>query len=177
MSVFRRSMSGALSIALLSCALLGCGGSPATDAAAPAESGSSAVEPEETHLANPFVDCESASEAAQLAGFEVTFPESVPGYSQRSYQAVEGELIQAIYREGDEEVLIRKGRGPGDISGDSTEYADVEVVALDDIEVTVKGADCFVHVALWEREGFSYAIVSNEGLETEVVMQLVASTR
>ena len=34
---------------------------------------------QQTGMANPFVDCETAADAAQLAGFDVTFPESVPG--------------------------------------------------------------------------------------------------
>jgi hypothetical protein len=99
--------------------LVACGGSSSGGATA-----GETEETEPTNVANPFVDCESAYDASQLAGFEVTFPESVPGYSERFYQAIEGELVQCFYSEGESKVLIRKAvdDGSGDISGDYNEY-------------------------------------------------------
>jgi len=142
--------------------------------------GSSSDEPaaseSQTQIANPFVDCESASEAAQLAGFEVTFPESVPGCSERLYQAVEGEMVQCIYSSGDTEVLIRKGMGTDDISGDYTDYGEVNTVDVAGTEVTEKGEDGLVFAATWVRDGFAFAIDANEGLDAETIGHLAQAT-
>ena len=156
-------------------ALVGCGSSGGNESAEnePAE------EPEAmTGMANPFVDCESAYEAAQLAGFEVTFPESVPGYSERHYQAIEGKMVQCFYSEGDERVLIRKGvdDGSGDLSGDYGEYPETSAVTVGDSEVTLRGAEGLVHVAIWGRDGYLFAIDADAGLEPDVIQNLVAAT-
>ena len=129
-----------------------------------------------TGIANPFVDCASASEAANIAGFGVTFPEAVPGYSERVYQAVEGKMIQCFYRQGDKSVLIRKAKGTEDISGDYNEYSKTTTATVRDMEVTEKGKDDLVYVATWNRDGFSYAIDADEGLPAEVIEGLVGST-
>ena len=97
-----------------------CGGSGTGDA--PAEGGGEEQQGQgnATGMPNPFIDCDSAYDAAQLAGFEVTFPESVPDCSERRYQAVEGQMVQCIYQGDGQEVLIRKGLddGTGDLSGE-----------------------------------------------------------
>jgi len=130
-----------------------------------------------TGIANPFVDCTSASEASQIAGFTVTFPEAIPGYSERHYQAVEGQMIQCFYRQGDKSVLVRKAKGTDDISGDYNEYPQVNTVKVDEIEVTQKGKDDLVYVATWTRDGFSYAVDADEGLSSETIEGLVFATR
>lgn len=173
MSDRSRWMALALAATLAMSPLVACGGSGSGEAAT-----SETEEAETTNVANPFVDCESAYEASQLAGFEVTFPESVPGYSERSYQAIEGELVQCIYSEGESRVLVRKGLddGSGDISGDYNEYGETSKVTVGDVEVTERGDGATVSVAIWTRGEYAFAIDADEGLELEVIEQLVAAT-
>ena len=45
---------------------------------------------DQVQIPNPFVDCETMEEAGKLAGFSLTAPESIDGYSDRIIQAVEG---------------------------------------------------------------------------------------
>ena len=129
-----------------------------------------------TQIANPFIDCASAAEASELAGFDVTFPESVPGYTGRFYQAIKGELAQCFYGTEDNKVLIRKGVGDEDLSGDYNDYADETTVTVGDVVVTERGSDGLVYVAIWTRDGYSFAIDADEGLEPTVIEQLVAAT-
>ncbi|MBP3892771.1 MAG: hypothetical protein J6D34_01880 [Atopobiaceae bacterium] len=175
-----------LTMALAVAPLAACGSStsesndqsqqqPVEEKAPEAEEASAEAEGQ-TGMANPFVDCSSASEAAQIAGFGVTFPEAVPGYSERVYQAVEGEMIQCFYRQGDVSVLIRKAKGSDDVSGDYNEYPQVKTTTVRDAEVTEKGKDDLVYVATWTRDGFSYAIDADEGLSAEVIEGLAGST-
>lgn len=163
----------ALAAILAAGSLTACGGSGSGEAAT-----NEAEESETMNVSNPFVDCESAYDASQLAGFEVTFPESVPGYSERFYQAIEGELVQCFYSEGESKVLIRKAidDGSGDISGDYNEYGETTKVTVGDVEVTVRGDGGTVSVAIWTRGEYAFAIDADEGLDSSVVEQLVAET-
>ncbi|MBR3234100.1 MAG: hypothetical protein IKG11_00625 [Atopobiaceae bacterium] len=127
-------------------------------------------------IANPFIDCASAMEASSVAGFDVSFPESVPGYNQRFYQAIEGKLAQCFYSNGDTRVLVRKGTGSEDISGDYNEYPQVNQVNVGDVTVTEKGNDNLVYCAIWTKDGFSFAIDADTGLEASVIEGIVGST-
>lgn len=159
--------------------LLACA-APMTLAACGAKGGETEPQPEEEreNVANPFIDCSSAAEAAGIAGFDVTFPESVPGYSQRHYQAIEGELAQCFYYETEDgpRVLIRKALDSEDISGVYEEFAKVESVAVGDDTVTMKSTDGLVYVASWFRGEYAFAIDADEGLDPEVMEHLVAAT-
>lgn len=166
----RAFVMAATAAALLPVALVGCGSSADTSAPSNQEQ-----EPQ-VNMANPFVDCASAYDAAQLAGFDVTFPESVPGYDERLYQAIEGKMAQCFYSNGDKRVLVRKALGDEDISGDYNTYGQVTTVPIGELEVTEKGDGGLVHVATWSRDGFSFAIDADEGLEPTVVEWLVTAT-
>lgn len=131
---------------------------------------------EETGMGNPFLDCGSAYDAAQLAGFDVTFPESVPGCSERLYQAIQGQMVQCVYSEGDTKVIIRKGVGTDDISGDYNDYDSVETVSVGGADVTEKGDGSLVCVATWVRDDHAFAIVADAGLAPEDVEHLVQAT-
>ena len=163
--------------ALAPVALAACG----APAAPEAEQQETAPEEEPmAGMANPFIDCSSAAEVAKVAGFEVTFPESVPGYAERFYQAVEGQMAQCFYHNGEDgpRVLVRKGvdDGSGDLSGDYGEYSEVKTVDVGGFQLTERGEDGLVHVAIWERDGYLFAIDADEGLEPEVVENLAVAT-
>ena len=155
-----------------------CGGSGAGDA--PVEGGGEEQQGQgnATGMPNPFVDCDSAYDAAQLAGFEVTFPESVPDCSERRYQAVEGQMVQCIYQGDGQEVLIRKGLddGTGDLSGDYNDYPQTVSTSVNCTEVTLRGSDNLVNVATWERDGYLFALDADTGLERATVENLVSAT-
>ena len=153
--------------------LAACGGSPEENAGDEPQ-----AEPQ-ANMINPFVDCESAYDAAQLAGFDVTFPESVPGYPNRLYQAIEGEMAQCFYYRDDEvRVLVRKGLddGSGDISGDYGEDDQVKTVTVGDLKVTEKGTNDLVYATIWTVDEYAFAIDADEGLAADVVEELVAAT-
>ena len=153
--------------------LVACGGSQA------AEPEASGQAEQQTGVANPFVDCTSASEVAQLAGFDVTFPESVPGYPERHYQAIEEQMAQCLYFfEDDKGALVRKAvdDGSGDISGDYGEYDEVSTTKIEGADVTQKGTGGLVYCAIWSRDGYLFAIDATYGLEPDVMEGLVAET-
>jgi len=161
-------------IILLSIALLGfctaCGGESAD---LPEENDGS------DQVANPWVDCSTLEEAADLAGFEIEVPRRIDGYSHTFIQAIETEMIQVFYSDKDLDddsasvVLIRKGVGEEDISGDYNEYTEGEAVELHGVEVTLKGNDGKVNNASWMQDGFSYNINADAGLTKDQIVELV----
>lgn len=145
-------------------------------AGASGEPGSSAGSSNSTALSNPFVDCESLEEAVALAGFDMTAPAEIDsGYSQRLVRGMKNELIELIYKndDGENQIRIRKAVGGGDISGDYNQYPETDTVALDSLQVTMKGADGAVNAATWTNGGYAYAITSSQGLSSDEIAKLV----
>lgn len=119
-------------------------------------------------IANPFKDCASVEEAGELAGFDFTVPESLEGYGEPSYSAIENDLAQVIYRDGDDNrLLIRKAAGNDDISGDYNDYPEINTVSVGGLEVTVKGNDGKMNVAIWTNDGYTFAIMADNAVSWE----------
>lgn len=117
---------------------------------------------------SPFVDCDTMTDAAKLAGFEMALPETPD-----ALQAWEGHMIQAFYGEDGKDMLIRKAVGNEDVSGDYNEYAQVETVD----GVTLKGENDAFSLAIWEKDGYTYSISVGEALAQADMMALVAAVQ
>ncbi len=124
-------------------------------------------------MANPFVTYDTLTDAQTAAGFSFSVPERVEGYSQRIVQVMSGKMLQVIFREGDSRLILRKQQGSGDISGDYNAYPQTETVD----GVTLRGAEGKVRCAVWERDGFTYALTSDTPLERNVALALIEQSR
>ncbi len=138
------------------------------------------VETEETtELANPWVDCNDAQEAAQVAGFEFELPESET--VAISYRAVEGQIFEATYGEADGTV-VRKALGfDGEtLAGDYNEYENGGTIYAgeDKIEVTYKGSEAeVVNVAYWTIGDYTYSLTSTTGISADSVTEFAAAAK
>ena len=152
-------------------------------------------EGENTQIPNPFITCSTLKEASELAGFDFTAPESVDGYSYKEIAAIENEMAQITYFNSDEldgltdeqlneidwekvdfsahDLVIRKAKGDEDISGDYNEYPEIYNVTVDNREVTMKGSDGDVNVAVWNEDGYSYAIIASDAVTSDYVINLI----
>lgn len=76
---------------------------------------------EATHtvqLANPWVSYDTLSEAEAAAGFSLSVPEEIAPFRAENFRVMNGQLLEVIYRDGDDTVTVRKQAGEGqDISG------------------------------------------------------------
>ena len=113
---------------------------------------------DDVQIPNPFVDCDTLNDAANVAGFDIIVPDSIDGYEERSITALENDMIQVQYLHGDDQISIRKAAGEEDCSGDYNEYAESTVVTVGDREVTLKGNNGQVMLAVWTEGGYSYAV-------------------
>ncbi len=139
-----------------------------------------ALEGENTQIPNPFVDCETMADAEKLAGFEMAVPEQIEGYEQELIQVIEGEMVQVFYvnlDDKEDEILIRKGDGSDDISGNYENFAEVTTVAADDLEVTLKGNDGKVIVVVWTTGSYTFSIQVDAGASRDEMLSLVEAVQ
>ena len=125
-------------------------------------------------IPNPWKEYTSVKDAENAVGFSVKLPKKIRGYTKDMIQAVDGLVLQVFYKSGDKEILIRKAlvsQGK-DISGDYNVYTDVYQVKAFGEEVTLKGNDGRVDLALWTLGEYSYS-VSVQGLTEDEMINLV----
>ncbi len=145
-----------------------------------------------TQIPNPFVDCDTLADAAALADFDIIVPDSVDGYEERAITAMENDMIQVLYLHGDDQVCIRKAVGDEECSGDYNAYSEEQTVTVGDKEVTMRGNNGKVMVAVWSEGGYSYSIgvyaytqhndgvadpESNSGMTEDAVTALAAQVQ
>ncbi|MEA4813954.1 MAG: hypothetical protein VB112_03460 [Oscillospiraceae bacterium] len=131
-------------------------------------------------IPNPFIDCETVEDAEKVAGFDITVPEDISeGYDLDYISAIKNNLLQINYKDKDgNEILLRKGAGSDDISGDYNEYAENNTVSVGDLSVTMRGNSGTVSVATWTSGDYTYAIdMTGAGLSTDAVSALVGGLK
>ena len=134
------------------------------------DNGKTSDDPGNVQISNPWIDCATLDQAAGLAGFDITVPGKFDGYPNKVVQAVEKSMIQVMYFDGDPSaedssmVMVRKGTGNEDISGDYNEYAEKETVNMHGVDVQLRGENGLVYSAIWTWNGYSFAINADKGL-------------
>lgn len=128
-----------------------------------------------TKLANPFVDCKTMKDAETIAVFSFTVPKSIKGYPKKTIQAVQNDLIQVFYEDGaGNQILLRKGRGTKDLTGDYNVYKDKKVKTIQGKKVTMNRKQGKVYSAWWTDGKFAFAVDALEkGVSEQFVAQMV----
>lgn len=129
---------------------------------------SEAAEPEGERPPSPFIPYDNMTEAAKMAGFDMTVPKTPD-----SIEAWDGYMIQALYGEDGADMLIRKATGNEDISGDYNEYKQVENVD----GVTLKGENGLFSLAVWTSGDYSYSISVSKALSQADMTALVSAVK
>lgn len=125
-------------------------------------------------IANPFQDCKTMEDAETIAGFSFTVPKSIKGYPNQTIQAIKDDLIQVFYEndKGDQ-ILLRKGKGTSDITGDYNNYKDKTVKTVDGKKVTMNKKDGKVYSAWWTDGKYSYAVDAlDKGVSEAFITQM-----
>ena len=112
----------------------------------------------------------SMQQATELTGFTMRIPEGKAPYTEKTISVIGEDMIEVAYSKEEPFAVgysIRKARAEGDISGDYTEYTESKEVDSEGRKVTLKGEDGTYSLALWEENGFSYAVKAQEKPMTE----------
>lgn len=125
-------------------------------------------------IPDPFTEYQTLEEAEKEAKFTLNLPQSVEGCSDPVYRLnKEGGLLEVIFENGEESITFRKAGGDGDISGDYNDYAQVETVD----GVTLKGENGKFALAVWNRDGYTYAVSVYEPVSQADMLALTAEVR
>lgn len=170
--------------ALMTLSLAACGKSgrntDASNGGTTASDTDKSASGESAQIPNPFIDCDTVEDAEKVAGFDITVPEDIPeGYELDYISAIENNLIQINYKDKDGcEILLRKGAGSDDISGDYNEYAENNTVSVGDLSVIMRGNSGTVSVATWTSGDYTYAVdMTGAGLSADAVSALVGGLK
>ncbi|MBQ1407216.1 MAG: hypothetical protein IIY88_03685 [Eubacterium sp.] len=155
---------------------------PPDEASGTEESAESSAEGN-MNMPNPWVECVTLEEAVKLAGFNMEVPAMIEGYSSNMIQAMKGEMIQVFYYAGDPDdeesanVLIRKGKGTDDISGDYNSYSEEKTLSLHGVDVYVGGVDGLIYKSTWTQDGYAYSITGDTGIALAMIDSLVETVK
>lgn len=140
-----------------------------------------AISTDTQQIPNPWTDYASLDEAEAAAGFDLAIPDAVDGCSEKQFRAMDADgdkMIEVICASGEDEIArIRKAPGAEDISGDCNAYAEQTELTSGDAAVTMKGADGLVQLAIWQADGYTYAVSMENGLTADAMAELVAQVR
>ena len=119
----------------------------------------------------------SMQQATELTGFTMRVPEGKAPYTEKTISGIGEDMIEVAYSKEEPFAVgysIRKARAEGDISGDYTEYPDIREVDFEGRKVTLKGEAGTYSLALWEENGFSYAVKAQEQpMMEEEILEIV----
>lgn len=128
-------------------------------------------------IPNPFVKAGSLEEAFSGAGFEMEAPEEIEGFQGRRVSYIRGTLIQAAYGEEGSRLLIRKGTGKEDISGDYNVYEKEEEMTAGGRKVRVRADAEGIRTLTWTDDGYAFAITGSDPMTEEMAETLVCQIR
>lgn len=135
----------------------------------------------DVEIPSPFVSFETLAEAEKLAGFDLTLPSKMPEtYTQKSIEAIENEMIQILFGNGENTIVIRKAKGSDDISGDNNEYSENNTLTVGGLQVAAKGNNGKVNVATWVDGEYTYAVsvgFDETGLDAADISDMVSGIR
>lgn len=169
----------AITMCVMTLSLTACGNTTSAKENPQNQTKSEVSTEEAVQIPNPFVDCKTVEEAETIAGFKAAVPEKMPdGYTQETIRAVEHDLIELIYENGKKSIRIRKGKGSGDIGGDYNSYKENNTVTIGKFQVSIKGNDGKVSVAVWEDGEYSFAVSADPaegGLRSSEISDIISS--
>ena len=132
---------------------------------------------EDVQLPNPVNQWSTLEEAAEKTGFSLEAGQPPQGFEQAEILTIEENLIQLTFQKGEERLVVRKGKGSEDVSGDYNEYSQVTEETLSDGRtVRLSAEEDKILLATWtENDQWSYS-VSAPGLSKDEVLDFVEGT-
>lgn len=124
------------------------------------------MDPDEWGIGGPrsyvYVDFQSQTQADQAAGFSLSAPSSINGYSNKTYAIVEDYISDVMYADdgGQVAVIVHKCKKNDLEKADTNKYRQTNIVDIDGMEVSLKGSDDLVQSMTWSDGGFYYQVLT-----------------
>ena len=126
---------------------------------------------------NPFDEKNNLDEIQKEVGYAFKVPYYMPkGYKTDSMAVMFGTMIQISYtnKANGDEIIYRTEKTTGDISGDYSEYKNVETKNINDSDVEIKSNGESCHTATWNDDG-AYSVYSRNGVAKDDMEKIVES--
>lgn len=126
---------------------------------------------------NGIEECASLEELEEKVGFEIENIEDQLSFvpSQEIYLSYWQELAEVQYTGENQTVTFRKSSGEEDNSGDYNEYAVEKQADINGTNVMLKGTESGIHLAIWNKDGFSYSLSFENAVTQETVLAIIES--
>ena len=150
------------------------------DAAGQEKNDSTAQHPEDfVGMPNPFADNATLEEAEKNAGFSIQVPDQISGVSAAAFRNLDQKMLEVIYYNGEQEVArIRKSQENADNSGNYVGYSEIKNEKVGGMDVSLKGNEGKVVLAIWSNGAYSYSISVNEqGVSLEEMTALIEAVK
>jgi len=74
-------------------------------------------------------------------------------------------------------LFIRKSTGTEDISGDYNDYSEINRIYINNLDVTTKGNNGKISVAIWTNNGYTFAITTNNPISTDLLLDIIINIK
>lgn len=132
-----------------------------------------------TQTYNGIEECASLQELEEKVGFEIENIEDLLPFtpSKADYLSYWQELAEVQYTGENQTVTFRKSSGEEDNSGDYNEYAVEKQADINGTNVMLKGTESGIHLAIWNKDGFSYSLSFENAVTQEQILSIVQNIK
>lgn len=118
-------------------------------------------------IGNPWKSYDFMTEAVDICGLAFPLPEKVGDFTADSYRVMNAQLLEVIYRFGEDAVIVRMQAGENlDLSGVYMDAVHTETIDLNGASVTISQLDTGC-LHLISKEGYSYSLYAPNGYQNE----------
>ncbi len=131
-----------------------------------------------SQIPNPWVSYKTLGEAGKALGFTFAVPSVLPdGYNMKDIMVIKNDIAEVFYYKGNNSILYRVAKGNKDISGDYTVYTDKKTITVGNAKVNCKGAKGSIKLATWSKDGRSYSLSFEEGINEKGLTKIIQSVK
>lgn len=127
---------------------------------------------EAVEIPNPLTEHETLADLEKTVGFDIALPTVDKTYAATTFIDIAGETADVRFTSGEDEIMFRKAKGTEDISGDYNTCKINKTLTVKGISVVVKGNDG-VNTATWQKDGFTYALSSDQALTEDALTAMI----
>lgn len=121
-----------------------------------------------------IMEASSADELSQNVGFDIEDIRSLKDSANEVYYtSYDNEMAEITYYFGEQSISYRKSVGTEDNSGDYTQYSAVKNVRVSNYEVSIKGNEDLLHVAIWNDGEYAFSICTFEGISEQKMLRII----
>lgn len=123
-----------------------------------------------------IVDHSTIGELSEAVGFTVKELQDIPfDVDTVNYTSYWEDLAEITYTGQNNTAVLRMAPRNEDISGDYSEYASIKNYTLHGYDITIKGNNGRYNLAVWQADGFSYAVHFAEAISEQEMLTTIES--